>query len=188
MPIDRLPDYELDDRRVVTEPAELKALADPLRATLLELLLERAASVTELAAAVDRPKSTVAHHVNVLHEAGLVVVVRTRRVRAVEERSWGRTARVFAIGVVAPEDVSPVPWTNPFSDAAAESHASYLADTMWANGRHARISRADAREFWTRAEALLAEFAQLPRDGDTVFGLMVGLYPTDFPRLPDVED
>jgi len=35
-----------------------RTLADPLRTTLLELLLERAASVTEMALAVDRPKST----------------------------------------------------------------------------------------------------------------------------------
>ena len=187
MSINPLPDYELEERRTVTAPAELKAIADPLRAAVLELLLERAASVSELAAAVDRPKSTVAHHVNVLLDAGLVRVVRTRRVRAIDERFYGRTARVFPVGVVAPESVSPPPWTNPFSDAAAESHASYLADTMWANGRHARIPRERAREFWGRVEELIADFAQLPREGDTVFGFMAGLYPTEFPRLPDRE-
>ena len=72
-------------------------------------------------------------------------------------------------------------------DAAAESQAAYLADTMWANGRHARIDRAQAREFWTRVEALLMEFAQLPREGDTVFGLTVWLYPTDYPVLPEAD-
>lgn len=43
---------------MVTAPAQLRALADPLRGTLLEPLLERAATVTELARAVGRPKST----------------------------------------------------------------------------------------------------------------------------------
>src|SRR5215208_2082825 len=96
-----IPDYELAERLVVTAPAQLRAMADPLRATILDLLLERAATVAELAAAVGRPKSTVAHHVNVLVDAGLLHVVRTRRVRAIDERFYGRTARLFAVGDVA---------------------------------------------------------------------------------------
>src|SRR2546422_33772 len=65
-----IPDYELADQIVITAPEQLRAIADPLRDTILDLLLERAATVTELAAAVKRPKSTVAHHVNVLVAAG----------------------------------------------------------------------------------------------------------------------
>ena len=45
------PDYPLDDVRVVTSPEAVKAMFDPLRGTLLQLLPERAASVQELAAA-----------------------------------------------------------------------------------------------------------------------------------------
>ena len=71
----------------MTSPTELRALAHPLRSTLLDLLLERAATVAELAAAVGRPKSTVAHHVKVLADVGMLRVVRTRRVRAIDERS-----------------------------------------------------------------------------------------------------
>jgi DNA-binding transcriptional ArsR family regulator len=179
------PDYELAERIVVTAPHELKALVDPLRSTLLELVLERAATVTELAAAVGRPKSTVAHHVGVLVDAGLLKVVRTRRVRAIEERFYGRTARLFFIGQVRPEDVSPPPWNHPLADAVAESEAAYRADTMWANGRHARIPRAQAREFWARVEELFREFSTIAREGDTVFGFAAALYPTEFPTLPD---
>ena len=61
---------------------QVQAIGNRLRTTILGLLHERAASVSEIAAAVDRPKSTVAYHVNVLSDAGLVRVVRTRRVRA----------------------------------------------------------------------------------------------------------
>src|SRR5262245_27196987 len=99
MSIDSIPDYELAERLTVSTPAQLRAVADRLRATILDLLLERAATVAELAAAVDRPKSTVAHHVNVLVDAGMLRVVRTRRVRAVDERYYGRTARTFFIEV-----------------------------------------------------------------------------------------
>jgi DNA-binding transcriptional ArsR family regulator len=179
------PDYDLVDRIEVTKPAELRAMADPLRSTILDLLLERAATVSELADAVGRPKSTVAHHVNVLVDAGLLRVVRTRRVRAIDERFYGRTARLFHMGKIPLEEITPPPWTNYLADAAAESMAAYHADTMWANHRHARISRARAAAFWMRVEAVVSEFAQVPREGDQVYGFVVGLYPTDHPTLPD---
>src|SRR5690349_23001889 len=93
------PDYELADRIALSEPSQVKALGHPLRNTILGLLHERAATVNELAAALGRPKSTVAHHVKVLTEAGLLQVVRTRRVRAIEERFYGRRARMFYVAL-----------------------------------------------------------------------------------------
>ena len=54
----QIPDYDLDDMVVVTTPVQLRALSDDQRGSLLELVLERAATVTELAQAVGRPKST----------------------------------------------------------------------------------------------------------------------------------
>jgi DNA-binding transcriptional ArsR family regulator len=178
------PDYDLVERIVVSEPAQLRAMAEPLRSTILDLLLERAATVGELAAALGRPKSTVAHHVKVLVEAGMLQVVRTRRVRAIEERFYGRTARVFFIGPVPLEDITPLPWSNDLADAAAESMPAYEVDRMWSIRRHARIPRASAREFWESVSAVVREFTQLPRGGDEVYGFVVGLYPTDHPTLP----
>src|SRR5215510_14178098 len=93
------PDYELLDALELTTPAQVRAVSDPLRTTILGLLHERAATVTELAEAVERPKSTVAHHVKVLTDTGLLKVVRTRRVRAIDERFYGRTARMFYHGI-----------------------------------------------------------------------------------------
>lgn len=180
------PDYELADQIVVTAPAQLRALADPLRSTILDLLLERAATVAELATAVERPKSTVAHHVNVLVAAGLLRVVRTRRVRAIDERYYGRTARVFQIGVIDRPGENPTAvCVNALSVAAAESVAAHEADVLFSLLRHARVPRKRAVEFWSRVLELATEFSELEREGDTVYGFSVGLYPTDFPALPD---
>jgi DNA-binding transcriptional ArsR family regulator len=186
MSINRVfPDYELADRLVVTASAQLKAMSHPLRTMVLDLLLERAATVSELATAAERPKSTVAHHVGVLVDAGLLRVVWTRRVRAIDERYYGRTARLVAVGPLAPEVVDQPPWTNALSDAARESARAHQQDTMRAVRRHARISSDRVGEFWSRVEELVTEFTELPRDGDAVHGLVVGLYPTDHPSLPD---
>ncbi len=184
-----IPDYELADQLVVTAPAQLRALADPLRATILDLLLERAATVAELAAAVQRPKSTVAHHVNVLVEAGMLRIVRTRRVRAIDERYYGRTARVFYVGVVnRPGEDPTTVHANALSVAAAESVPAHEADELRSILRHARIPAQRAAEFWQRVDAVVREFSQLPRSGATVYGFAAGLYPTDYPTLPDATD
>src|SRR5215831_3557208 len=184
----QVPDYDLEEMVVVTAPGQLRALADPLRTTLLELLLERAATVTEMAQAVGRPKSTVAYHVNLLLDAGLLQVVRTRRVRAIEERYYGRVARTLYIGVLTrPEGKQIVAAINGLAEAAAESAAAHAADELRCTLVHARIPIEEARNFWTQVQQLARRFAQIPRAGDQVYGFAAGLYPTDVPTLPDAE-
>jgi DNA-binding transcriptional ArsR family regulator len=179
------PDYDLADRIALTLPAQVKALSHPLRTTILHLLHERAATVTELAVAVGRPKSTVAHHVKVLAGAGLVQVVRTRRVRAIEERFYGRTARMFYVSVERSAEGEEMPRDfNDFEVAARESSDAFRDGKLWGFIRHARISEAQASEFWERMAELVAEFDRLPRSGDTMYGFAVGVYPTDQPTLP----
>ncbi|WP_149549512.1 ArsR/SmtB family transcription factor [Streptomyces marokkonensis] len=184
----RFPDYDLADVTDVTAPAQLRALASPLRDAILELLLERAATVSELASALGRPKSTVAHHVSVLVDAQLLRVVRTRRVRAIDERYYGRTARIFRVGTVGPADSLAPPYcTNDLATAAAESAPAHQEDQLFSIVRHVRIPREHAREFWARVLELANDYAQLPRGGDVVYGFAAGLYPTDYPALPETE-
>ena len=179
------PDYELADRIALTEPSQVKAISHPVRTTILGLLHERAATVGELAVALERHKSTVAHHVRVLNEAGLVQVVRTRRVRAIEERFYGRAARMFYVGVERSPDGDELPPDfNDFEVAARESSEAHRDGKLWGFIRHARISEAQAADFWERMAELVAEFDQLPRSGESVYGFAVGVYPTDHPTLP----
>src|SRR5262245_8987843 len=183
------PDYDLADRIALTEPSQVKAISHPLRTTILSLLHERAATVTELAAALARPKSTVAHHVKVLAEAGLLQVVRTRRVRAIDERFYGRTARMFFVGVERGTDSDDMPRDfNDFEVAAQESAAAFHDGKLWGFIRHARISEVQVSAFWERMAELVAEFDRLPRSGETVYGFAVGVYPTDHPTLPNANE
>ena len=180
------PDYDLADRIALTTPSQVKALSHAIRTTILGLLHERAATVTELAVALERPKSTIAHHVKVLADAGLVQVVRTRRVRAIEERFYGRTARLFYIGIERGGEGDEMPRDfNDFEVAAGESAAAFRDGKLWGFLRHARISEAQASELWQRMAELVTEFDQLPRSGETMYGFAVGVYPTDQPTLPD---
>ena len=185
---EQVPDYDLDETVVVTAPGQLRALADPLRRTLLDLLLERAATVTEMAQAVGRPKSTIAYHVNLLVDTGLLRVVRTRRVRAIQERYYGRVARTLYIGALSrPEDKQVVAAINGLAEAAVEAAPAHAADQLRCTLVHARIPVEEVRSFWAQVQELARRFAQIPRAGDQVYGFAAGLYPTDAPTLPDTE-
>src|SRR5262249_37061567 len=90
-----LVDYDAEDVLVVSDRRQLRALAGDVRTTIVALLRERARSTQQLAKELDMPKGTVGHHLKVLEQAGLIRVVATRQVRAVTEKFYGRTARLF---------------------------------------------------------------------------------------------
>jgi DNA-binding transcriptional ArsR family regulator len=184
------PDYELEDMMELTSAAQVRAIGHPLRTTILGLLHERAAAVTEVAAAVRRPKSTVAYHMDVLHDAGLIRVVRTHRVRAIEERYFGRTARMFFAGVGGPRNGEALPLDfNDLEVAARESQAAYRDHRLWSFIRHARIPTDQAAEFWTLAMGLVQQFDRLPRSGSVAHGFVVGIYPIpEYPVLPAADE
>ena len=134
-----VPDYEADDILVVAETEQLRALADDVRLRIVSILRDRAASTTELAEQVGLAKGTIAHHLKVLEGAGLVRVVRTRRVRALTESFYGRVARLYVLKSADDKPQAKV-----------------------------RLSAADAASFQRRVEELLRDFeaaASAPRRG-----------------------
>jgi DNA-binding transcriptional ArsR family regulator len=189
--IDRSPDYELDDVLVVDQPDRLRALAEPTRATIVTLLNQRAASTTELAQALSSPKGTVGHHLKVLEKAELVRVVRTRQVRALTERYYGRVARLF---VLKTADALPDELRGSairalmLRQAADEALASGAADNDTSAFVHVRISPADVTRFQRRLNRLVADFhSAADPDGD-MHALAFALFPSSVVLPPPVDD
>lgn len=177
-----LPDYELAAEVRADTPAQLKALANPVRNAILHLVVERAATAGELATAVGRSHGTIAHHLNVLADAGLVRVVRTRKVRAVTERYWGRTGRTILIakppGRSDDDDLFFIHEALRTFEPDDDGHG-------YTTLRYARIDPDRAHAFARRLDDLVQEFLQQPRAGDTTYGLLVALQPTGEPALAD---
>jgi DNA-binding transcriptional ArsR family regulator len=144
-----LPDYEADDILVVWETEQLRALADDVRLRIVAILRERAATTTELAEQVGLAKGTVAHHLKVLESAGLVKVVRTRRVRAMTESFYGRVARLF---VIKSTDDKPQ--------------------------LRVRLSPADVESFQRRVERLLRDFEAAASAKGEEYELVATIYPS----------
>ena len=170
----------------VRDEAQLRAIADSTRRRILSLLRERAASPTELAEALRQPKGTVAHHVKVLEEARLVRVVRTRKVRAVTERYYGRYARLYRI-VADSEPYDPAAMGALMLRQAADEvspDAGKGGDPSTLVAVHARVSVKDARGFAQRLEELASDFQAYDEEDERVFGFVAGVYATDLGDLP----
>ena len=176
--MDRDHAYDLPGMMILETAEQMKAFADPNRAEILQLLAERPATTTELAEAMQRPTGSVAHHVKVLEEAGLVEVVATRQVRAITEKFFGRTARTF---VLAHADQGN--HLDFLREAVGEAREPAEGEEAFFTLRHARIPDERVHDFGRRLVALAEEFATQPRAGSTVYGLILGIYPTDRPSL-----
>ena len=184
------PDYELEEMLTVDQPEQLRALFEDTRRQIVHLLLERAATISELAETMSMPKGTVGHHVGVLAEAGLIHVVRTKKVRAIEAKYYGRIARTFLIRF-KDGDVGIAP--DHFLASAAEefvkasaTYAEHEETPIMSTLRHARIPDDRAAEWLIRLGELSQEFASEARGGDTTYAMLAAFYPTEHPHLPDV--
>lgn len=176
-------DYDLDEVIYVEDAAAMKAVADDTRMDILNLLLDRAATVSQMADALDKPKGTVGYHAKILEDVGLIRVVRTAKVRAMTEKYYGRAGRTIQFrGSPKPDDPH---W---FVNDALRSMVAVEGDPLpMFTSRVARIPVERAVEFSERILELSEEFLDLPRSGDTVFGFLAGVFPTDHPVLSDEE-
>lgn len=95
----------------------------------------------------------------------------------------GRTARVFYVGEITPEQAAEL--VNLLEVAAAQSRPAHEADDLRAIIRYNRIPSEKAAEFWERAFELTNEYSQIRREGDMSYAFVACLYPTVCPRLPD---
>jgi DNA-binding transcriptional ArsR family regulator len=187
------PGYELEETLALQSPEQFRALFEETRLRIVDLLLERAATVTELAAVFEKPKGTVGHHVGVLEQIGLIRVVRTQKFRAIEAKYYGRTARTYLLTPQVDVDLLVSPdyfLTSAASEyaKAAQGEEELIHNTMISTLRYARIPNARAREWALRLGELSQEFVSEERGGDTTFGLLVALYPTDRPHLHDPKE
>jgi DNA-binding transcriptional ArsR family regulator len=147
-----VPDYDAVDVMVVKEPEQLRALGGDLRTKIILRLRESACSTSELAGELGIPKGTVGHHLKVLERAGLIRVVRTRKVRAVTEKYYGRVARLF---ILKGEEGSP---GEPV---------------------RARLTDEDARKLQRRLDRLVADFKDSDTAGGKPHELVAGMHPGD---------
>lgn len=169
-------DYEADDTMLVSEAPQLRAMADPFRTQLIQLLRDRAQSTQEIAAELGMPKGTVGHHLKVLESAGLIRVVRTRKVRAVTEKFYGRTARLFLYQTEDPADgraISAITLRQAASEVERAGHSTGFGLVR------ARLTEKDFARFERRAKKLLDDFRAADTAGGRPRSLTTGIWSAE---------
>jgi DNA-binding transcriptional ArsR family regulator len=169
-------DYEAEDTMLVADPQQLRAMADPFRTQLIQLLRNRARSTQEIAEQLKMPKGTVGHHLKVLESAGLIRVVRTRKVRAVTEKFYGRTARLFLYQTEDPADGRAISAVTLRQAASEVDLAQFVSGFGLVR---ARLTQKDIDRFERRAKRLLEDFRAADRPGGTPSSLTAGIWATE---------
>jgi DNA-binding transcriptional ArsR family regulator len=88
---------DLPPSLVVRSAKQYKALGDPLRVRILELIQHQPRTAKQLADLLERPPGTIGHQLRVLEAAGLAQVVARRLVKGIVAKYYARTAHIFLV-------------------------------------------------------------------------------------------
>jgi DNA-binding transcriptional ArsR family regulator len=164
----------------MTGAEQLKAISDPTRTRILQVLDDRPASAKQLAGLLGMTHGKVGHHLKVLKRYGLIEVVEERPVRAMTEKLYGLTYDRLRIRLSGHGDlVDPLEFL--FEQAARE--VAPAVEQPFAESRRlysVRMPEARAAEFAERLETLADEFAASSGEGP-MFGLAAAVYRTSIP-------
>jgi DNA-binding transcriptional ArsR family regulator len=180
---------------VIDDLDTLKALSEPTRVAIIELLTEPR-SVTQLAAALAVPRTRLYHHIELLQSKRLIKQVEERRVGALTERVYALTANVYrpSASLLSRGDedsrldaVTTLVFDTTKSDlrrAIAAGDAQVGAGDgpgrLGVGRSIANLSAAQAAEFIRELEALVARFDEAHGDADDArpFAFVWAFYPS----------
>jgi len=184
-----------DAERVISDVETLKAISDPLRLRILELMVTRpnsAWSVKELAAGLDVPQTRLYHHIELLTQRDLVRAAEQRVVSGIIETRYRLAAlslrldphlvRGGGAGAPAAREVL----TTIFDETRRDLERILADPTL---GDEAPVDRPvvvrglaqltpdRAREFRARLEALLADYDRPADDpAASTYRLLIAIY------------
>lgn len=182
---------------LLTDVEQLKAISDPLRLRLLELMAEdqvRTWTAKELAARLATKQTKLYHHINLLEERGFLRVAETRMVSGILEKRYRLTAHSFRVDRSlltgsGGESAMSGALDAIFEKARTEIMAAVRAGlidlddegdpdrgrmALWSS--HARLSPASVRKVMRQIKRL-ADLDDLDEAGGDAYGLVVSFYP-----------
>jgi len=173
------PPSRASSTRTIDSAEAIKAIADPLRLQLLQLLMiasDRTWSVKEIAAELGQPVTKLYHHVKLLHTAGLIADVETRVVSGIVEHRYRANQKGFRFDdslFAAPElRHDSIAQVSALLDSTRDDLLDYLyredADFEKVNisKSHVRLTPEEIDRITATVQTLLAEFADTREDPD----------------------
>ncbi|MFE9653134.1 ArsR/SmtB family transcription factor [Micromonospora sp. NPDC006431] len=158
---------EIPEALQVRTPAQFKALAHPFRHRLLFALGSGPATISQLATGLGTAKGTVAHHLKVLTEAGMVRPAHTRQVRGGTEQYHERSYRRLVGETVDSET------TAAMLGAVADELAGDPDPLL--HLRHLRLTPEQAHRLRATLDDLVGDAEEAAPDQPR-YGVLVALY------------
>jgi DNA-binding transcriptional ArsR family regulator len=176
---------ELPPCLVISGAKQYKALGDPLRVRILELIQHQPRTAKQLADLLERPPGTIGHQLRVLEAAGLAQVVARRLVKGIVAKYYARTAHIFL--VETPEELDA---ERSSGDRRLQRARDELRESLAALGEeayfdyvgapeffHVRLDPARARAYRDRFSALTSDLLhEAPDREGTVFAVSVAFF------------
>lgn len=168
--IERMPADDLPETFHVTTAEQLRAVANLTRHRIMAVLRFEPATITQIADRVGLAKGSSSYHVRLLERAGLVTVVRTRKVRGVTERYYAMAAQ--SIELPDPGEGRP---DVLMRNAVADLEAAPADGTRQVRMAHLRLTEEQFTQLGERLQALADEYRDLSDpslpDASLVFAL-----------------
>jgi DNA-binding transcriptional ArsR family regulator len=151
-----MPTDDLPETFHVTTDDQLRAVSNLARHRIMAVLRFEPATITQIAHRVGLAKGSSSYHVRLLERAGLVKVVRTRKVRGVTERYYAMAARSIELpdpGAGQPDIL--------LRNAVADLEASPADGRRQVRMAHLRLTEEQVTELGARLDALADEYRTL---------------------------
>ncbi|WP_326737435.1 ArsR/SmtB family transcription factor [Streptomyces sp. NBC_01022] len=162
----------------VTTDAQLRAVSNLTRHRIMAVLRFEPATITQIAGRVGLAKGSSSYHVRLLERAGLVKVVRTRKVRGVTERYYAMAAQT----IVLPDPGAGQPDVL-MRHAVADLESAPAESERHVQMAHLRLTPEQFAELGARLEALADEYRELSDPSLPDVSLVFALFRTT-PRKP----
>lgn len=140
----------------VTTDEQLRAVSNLTRHRIMAALRHEPATITQIAEKIGLAKGSSSYHLRLLERAGLVKVVRTRKVRGVTERYYAMAARA----IVLPDAGAGQP-NVLMRHAVADLEASSGVGGQHVRMAHLRLTEEQFAQLGTRLDALADEYQEL---------------------------
>ena len=182
---------------LITTPEQLKAINDPRRLNILEILIGEALTVKQVASRLGQPPTRLYYHVNALEEAGFVIQVATRIKSGIIEKYYRAAYNSFQVDrkLLSASSGEGNPFqtllSTVFDSTVSDLNRSFssglinLTDESDSQTKVLILSRTlfdvcreDVPVFIQKFEALLKELSPDRDTSDTVsYGCTVAFYP-----------
>ena len=187
----------MDPTRTLARPDQIKALANPLRQRILEMMIAEPITTKQVADRLGEKPTKLYHHVDTLEHAGLVKLIRTKRKRGTVEKYYQAVAERFTLDRKAVEVRTAANdeqgklegiIATALDDTLDEIRGSMAAGLVRAEDEsgdsvfirtHLRVTPGQMSKLIEHLQAWIRE-CQVSHDpeADLEYGLTVAFYPT----------